>query len=136
MGAVNGIRTVVYPARDMTASVESWTSTLGHGPRWESPDYVAFDAGGVEIGLSRLPWFDQALVFWNVDDIEAAQAELTAVGATALGEVEGGSMAAIGDGEVVTGDPKTGIVTIPGLRLAVVKATDGSLVGLAQVTEG
>jgi hypothetical protein len=132
MGAVEGIRAVVYPARDLGAAVVAWTAMLGHGPVWESPDYVAFDAGGAEVGLSRLPWFEQPVVFWKVADIEAAWAGLVAGGGTALGETAGGTMAEVNSAEVVNGDPKTGIVTVPGRKLAVVRAADDSLVGLMQ----
>jgi catechol 2,3-dioxygenase-like lactoylglutathione lyase family enzyme len=123
---------VVHPARDMAAGVAAWTAVLGHGPVWEGPNFATFQADGVEIGLSQLPWFDVPLVFWEVADIESAWTELTAAGATAMGEVEDGSMAPIGEADVATGDPKTGIVTMPHRRLAVVRASDGSLVGLAQ----
>lgn len=132
MGTIDGIRAVVHPARDLAAATAVWRSMLGREPVWESADFVAFDAGGVEIGLSRLPWFDHPVVFWKVANIHAAWEELTGAGAIALGEVAGGAMADLGDAEVVNGDPATGIVTVPGRKLAVVRAADGSLVGLMQ----
>ena len=132
MGVVDGVRSVVYPARDLGAALAAWSTLLGRAPVWESPDFVAFDADGVEVGLSRLPWFDHPVVFWKVADIEAAWKRLSAAGASAMGEVAGGSMAVIGSAEVVNGDPVTGIVSVPGRKLAVLKGTDGSLVGLMQ----
>jgi hypothetical protein len=131
MAAIDGIRAVVYPARDLGAAVAAWSALLGQGPTWESPDYVAFDAGA-EVGLSRLPWFEHPVVFWKVADMDAAWRELVEGGATALGEIADGTMAELSGAEVVNGDPKTGIVTVPGRKLAVLKASDGSLVGLMQ----
>lgn len=132
MSVLGGVRAVVYPARDMTAAVAAWTATLGYGPAWESPDYTSFTDGEFEVGLSRLPWFEHPLVFWKVEEIEAAWRELTGSGARALGEVSGGGMAELPGADVTNGDPVTGIVTVPGRRLAVLKAADGSLVGLMQ----
>ena len=84
------------------------------------------------MGLTAKPWVDYPLVFWTVDDIEAAHRELLASGATALVEVADGSLAELGTAEVANGDPATGIVEVPGARLAVVKAADGNLLGLSQ----
>lgn len=132
MRQLNRVRAVIYPARDIAASTSVWSKVLGHGPSWESPDYVAFADGDVETGLSRLPWFDHPLVFWQVDDIEKAHSDLLATGLTAMGEVAGGSMAELETATVVNGDPATGIVSVPGRRLAVLKAADGALIGLLQ----
>ncbi|MFI6316811.1 VOC family protein [Nonomuraea sp. NPDC050556] len=132
MTELSRVRAVIYPARDIAASTAAWTATLGRGPAWESPDYVAFAGGELEVGLSRLPWFDHPLVFWQVDDVEAAHRDLLDRGATAMGEVAGGSMEELGTAEITNGDAKTGIVDVPGRRLAVVRAADGNLVGLMQ----
>lgn len=43
-----------------------------------------------------------------------------------------GSMAELGDAPITNGDPTTGIVNVPGRRLAVLKLADGTLLGLAQ----
>ena len=78
------------------------------------------------------PWVDHPLVFWKVDDIEIAHEALVVRGATALGEVADGSLAELGTAEVTNGNPSTGIVDVPGGRLAVVRAKDGTLIGLTQ----
>lgn len=132
MSQLNRIRAVIYPARDIAASTAAWRETLGSAPVWESPDYIAFAKGDVEIGLSRLPWFDHPLVFWHVDDLEKAHGELLTSGARAMGEVAGGSMAELGTAQITNGDPTTGIVEVPGRRLAVVRTFDGNLIGLMQ----
>ena len=125
----------------MLWKVASWSGSAnsrllftprGTWPRGWRPGPRYWDTDGVEICLSRLPWFDFPVAFWEVADIESAWTELTAAGATAMGEVEDGSMAPIAEADVAIGDPKTGIVTMPHRRLAVVRASDGSLIGLAQ----
>ena len=55
-----------------------------------------------------------------------------AAGATAMVEIADGSVAKIGTAEVANGDPATGIVDVPGARLAVVMAADGNLLGINQ----
>ena len=47
-------------------------------------------------------------------------------------EVADGSLAELGTSDVANGDPATGIVDVPGGRLAVVRAADGNLLGLNQ----
>lgn len=53
-------------------------------------------------------------------------------GYVALGEASDGSMQPIGCVPVVNGDAGTGIVEVPGRRLAVLQAPDGTLIGLSE----
>ena len=129
---LNGFANVVFPTRDLEASVAAWTDLLGHGPVFAGDDFAAFAGEDVQIGLTALPWVDHPLVFWQVDDVEQARGELVARGATPLGEVADGSLAPIGEAEVTNGDPGTGIVDVPGGRLAVLRVPDGNLLGLTQ----
>jgi catechol 2,3-dioxygenase-like lactoylglutathione lyase family enzyme len=132
MGHINGFHNVVVPARDLERGIATWTAMLGQPPAFQGPDFAYFTGQGVEIGLTAKPWVDYALVFWAVDDIEAAHRDLLATGATAMVEVADGSLAELGTAEVTNGDPNTGIVDVPGARLAVVRASDGNLLGLSQ----
>ena len=132
MGEVNGFANVVFPARDLAAGVAAWTAMLGRDPAFVGEDFAVFTGDGVEVGLTALPWVDHPLVFWKVDDIEDSQRVLVARGATALGEVADGSLAELGTAEITNGDPATGIVDVPGGRLAVLRAPDGNLLGLTQ----
>ena len=116
----------------MRASITSWASLLGAEPFYQTPDFATFFAGEIEIGLSRLPWVEYPLVFWAVEDIAAAHRGLIAAGMRAMGEVAGGSLAVIGLAPITNGDPLTGVVTVPGRRLAVLKAADGALFGILQ----
>lgn len=132
MSELKGFANVVFPARDLAAGVAAWSAMLGREPAFVGDDFAAFTGDGVEVGLTALPWVDQPLVFWTVDDIEQAHGALLARGATPLGEIADGSLAELGSAEITNGDPATGIVEVPGGKLAVVKAPDGSLIGLTQ----
>jgi predicted enzyme related to lactoylglutathione lyase len=136
MGELKGFANVVFPARDLNVAVEAWSAMLGQEPAFVGDDFAAFSGGGVEIGLTALPWVDHPLVFWSVDDVEAAHRAIVARGATPLGEIADGSLAELGTAEVTNGDPATGIVDVPGGRLAVLRAPDGNLIGLTQDAAG
>jgi predicted enzyme related to lactoylglutathione lyase len=136
MGELKGFANVVFPARDLDSAVEAWSAMLGQEPAFVGDDFAAFSGGGVEIGLSALPWVDHPLVFWSVDDVEDAHRTIVARGATPLGEIANGSLAELGTAEVTNGDPATGIVDVPGGRLAVLRAPDGNLIGLTQDAAG
>lgn len=137
------IATVVFPARDFETGVKAWTSVFGTGPAFSSSgqqtapgeaDFAVFKSPDVEISLTSLPWVDEPLVLFDTEDIEQTRQELVDAGATPLGEVADGSLAELGSEPVTNGDPETGIVDVPGGRLAVVRLTDGSNVGLRQTT--
>ncbi|WP_405166704.1 VOC family protein [Nocardia sp. NBC_01499] len=129
MNAPTGFANVVYPAADLEASVAAFTGMLGAAPVFRTEDYAMYAIG---IALSSKPWVRQPLPFWTVVDIVATHAAMVALGATALGEIADGSLAEIGSAPVVNGDPVTGIVDMPGNRLAVLKAIDGNLIALNQ----
>ena len=129
---LKGFSNVVFPARDLQAGVAAWTAMLDQPPAFVGEDFAAFGGQGVDIGLTAAPWVDHPLVFWTVDDVAATHQALLSRGATALGEIADGSLAEIGTAEITNGDPATGIVDVPGGRLAVVRAPDGNLIGLTQ----
>jgi catechol 2,3-dioxygenase-like lactoylglutathione lyase family enzyme len=132
MSELKGFANVVFPARDLEAGVAAWTAMLGREPAFVGDDFAAFSGDGVEVGLTALPWVDHPLVFWSVDNIEEAHGTLVTRGATAFGETADGSLAELGTAEVTNGDPATGIVDVPGGRLAVLRAPDGNLIGLTE----
>jgi hypothetical protein len=106
---------------------------LGKEPAFVGDDFAAFAGDGVDVGLTALPWVDHPLVFWQVDDVETAQAALVARGADAMAERADGSLVELGTAEVTNGDAATGIVEVPGGKLAVLRAPDGGLLGLSQL---
>jgi catechol 2,3-dioxygenase-like lactoylglutathione lyase family enzyme len=127
-----GFANVVLPARDLAGAVSSWTAVLGQKPAFVGEDFAVFTGNGVDIGVSSRPWVGYPLVFWRVDDIHHAHRTLLDRGARALGEIADGSLAEIGTAEVTNGDSATGIVDVPGGRLAVLEAPDGNLIGLTE----
>ena len=127
-----GFANVVLPTHDLGASVSDWTRVLGQEPVFVGDDFAVFAGNGVHMGLSSRPWVNFPLVFWRVDDIEQAYRTLLERGARALGEVADGSLTELGTAEITNGDPSTGIVDLPGGRLAVFRVPDGNLIALAQ----
>jgi hypothetical protein len=135
------IATVVFPAREFEAGVQAWTSVFGTGPAFSSSgqqtapgeaDFAVFKTSDIEIALTSLPWVDEPLVFLDTDDIEQTRHELIGSGATGLGEIADGSIAELGSAPVTNGDAETGVVDVPGARLAVVRLANGNLLGLRQ----
>jgi hypothetical protein len=133
-GAIKGFANVVFPTPDLGTGVTAWKAALAQEPAFVGEDFAAFSGGGVEIGLTTRPWVDGPLVFWEVDDIEETHRGLSARGATPLAETSDGTLAELGTAEVTNGDPETGIVDVPGGRLAVVRVPDGNYLGLSQRT--
>ena|SRR5215831_263366 len=135
------IAAVVFPARNFEASVQAWSTVFGTGPAFSSSgierapdeaDFAVFKTTDIEIGLTSLPWIDEPLVLLDTEDIEHTRQGLIDAGATGLGEIADGSVARLGTAPVTNGDPETGIVDVPGARLAVVELADGSKLGLRQ----
>ena len=134
MSQLKGFANVIYPTRDLRASVAAWSRLLGEPPAFEGDDIAVFTGNGVELGLSSAPWVNHPLVFWKVDDIDQAHREMVGRGAIPMAEMADGSLAELGAVTVANGDPETGIVTVPGGKLAVLKAPDGSLLALNEET--
>jgi predicted enzyme related to lactoylglutathione lyase len=83
--AAEGIKVVLCPVSDMATAKKLYTALLGVTPQSDAPYYVGFEAAGQQIGL--LPGggpqgLTSPVPFWQVSDIEAKLAELTAAGAT------------------------------------------------------
>lgn len=104
-----GLRTVIYPAPNLTESKAYWVKFLGIEPYFDQPFYVGFEIGGYELGL--LPDAqpaDGSTTYWGVADVQHAMSE-----AISLGAEEHVPATEVGDGII------TGTVKLP----------DGSLVG-------
>ena len=95
-------------------------------------DFAIFKTADIEIGLTSLPWVDGPLVMLDTDDIVESRRAFVKAGAVGLGEIHDGSLAPLGTAPVTNGDPDTGVVDVPGARLAVVQLADGSKLGLRQ----
>ena len=80
-----GIKTVLHPVSDLEGAKAVYTALLGIPPQADSSYYVGFDVAGQHIGLvpSGGPQsMTSPVAYWDVPDIEAKLAEVTAAGAT------------------------------------------------------
>ena len=83
--STDGIKIVLHPVSDLAAAKAVYTALLGIPPQADSSYYVGFEAEGQHIGLvpSGGPQGTASPVaYWQVPDIEAKLAEVTAAGAT------------------------------------------------------
>ena len=83
--SVQGIKTVLHPVSDVEKATAVYSALLGVAPQTDSSYYVGFDVAGQHVGL--LPGggpqgLTSPVAYWQVDDIEAKLAEVTAAGAT------------------------------------------------------
>ena len=109
-----GIKTVLHPVADLAKAKDVYVALLGIQPQADSEYYVGFDIGGQHIGLvpgGGPQGLTSPVAYWEVPDIEAKLAEVTAAGAVvkdAVQEVGGGR------------------------RVATVTDADGNVLGLLQ----
>jgi predicted enzyme related to lactoylglutathione lyase len=98
--STQGIRTVLHPVSDLAAAKPVYAALLGVEPSADAPYYVGFDAAGQHIGLvpgGASQGMTSPVAYWQVSDIEAKLAEVTAAGATvkeAAHDVGGGRLVA------------------------------------------
>jgi predicted enzyme related to lactoylglutathione lyase len=77
-----GIKTVLHPVSDLAKSKEVYVALLGVQPTADSSYYVGFDTEGQHIGLVPGSDMTSPVTYWQIADIEAKLAEVTAAGAT------------------------------------------------------
>lgn len=114
---MNDVTLIVYPAADLTAAKRFFREVTGTDPYVDSPQYVGYKNGDMEIGL--VPNSDKrepvGLAYWTVDDIAAKVEALVAAGGTIV----------------------QGITDVAyGLLVASVKDQNGVTVGLRQPPKG
>jgi predicted enzyme related to lactoylglutathione lyase len=83
--ATQGIKTVLHPVSDLEKAKVVYTALLGLPPQHDAPYYVGYDTEGQHIGLvpgGAQQGMTSPVAYWQVADIEAKLAELTAAGAT------------------------------------------------------
>jgi predicted enzyme related to lactoylglutathione lyase len=111
---MNAMSLIIYPAADIARTKSFFTDVLGGEPYVDSPYYVGFKAGEIEIGLvpkAAQPGITGALAYVTVTDIKSALANLRAAGAETVQDV-------------------TDVAN--GLLVASVKTPDGTPIGLRQ----
>jgi predicted enzyme related to lactoylglutathione lyase len=112
--ATSGIKTVLHPVSDIAKAKPVYTALLGAEPTADSPYYVGYDVAGEHVGLvpdGGQQGMTSPVAYWEVPDIEAKLAEVTAAGATVKDPVR-----EVGNGR----------------RVATVTDVDGNVLGLLQ----
>jgi len=81
-----GLRTAIYPVKDLQAAKDWYASVLGLPPYFDQPFYVGFAVGGFELGLipDGQPGTAGAYPMWGVDNAVTELARLVQSGATVL----------------------------------------------------
>lgn len=93
-----GLRSAIYPAPDLAAARQWYSTLLGVAPYFDEPFYVGFNVGGFELGLlpSATPATAGPQPLWGVADAHAAYTRLLELGARPLEPVKD-----VGDGILV-----------------------------------
>jgi predicted enzyme related to lactoylglutathione lyase len=95
-----GLKTVIYPVRDLTAAKALFEALFGVPADMDEPYYVGYTLAGQHIGLDphgHEKGMTGPVDYWHVDDIAVAVKELTAAGARereAVRDVGGGRLVA------------------------------------------
>ncbi len=109
-----GIRTIIYPVKDIAQAKTLYTKLLGIEPYVDEAYYVGFKVGDQEIGLDpngHSHGMTGPVGYWEVDDIKASLQLLLDAGAQAQQEAKD-----VGGGKLI----------------ASVKDADGNVIGLIQ----
>ena len=114
----SGMKTVIYPVKDLAAAKQLYGALLGRAPYMDEPYYVGFEVDGQDVGLDpngHASGLTGPVAYWHVDDINATLEALRAAGAEterAVNDVGGGKL------------------------VATVKDIDGNVIGLLQPSAG
>jgi predicted enzyme related to lactoylglutathione lyase len=98
--STEGIKTVLHPVSDLEQAKAVYAALLGQAPQADSQYYVGFDAAGQHVGLvpgGGPQGMTTPVAYWQVPDIEAKLAEVTAAGAAVnepVRDVGGGRLVA------------------------------------------
>ena len=106
-----GIKTVIYPVKDMARAKTLFRNLLGAEPIVDQPFYVGFQIGDQHIGLDPNGHKAGATVYYHVDDIRKSLQSVVDSDAKVLQEVKD-----VGGGKLV----------------ALAKDAEGNLIGLIQ----
>jgi predicted enzyme related to lactoylglutathione lyase len=106
-----GIRTVVYPVKDVANAKALFRELLGKEPYADDPYYVGFKVGKLDIGLDPNGHKEGMTVYYEVDDIKTSLQSLLDAGARQVQEIKD-----VGGGRLI----------------ASAKDADGNIIGLLQ----
>ncbi len=106
-----GVKTVIYPVKDLAKAKAFFTKLFGVEPYADSSYYVGYKVGDIDIGLDPHGHKDGLTVYYYVDDIKQSVKDLVAAGAKIIQDVKG-----VGGGG----------------QIAILKDENGNLIGLFQ----
>lgn len=109
-----GIKTIIYPVRDLDQAKAVFTALVGKGPDQDAPYYVGWEISGQNLGLDpngHKQGMTGPVGYWDVADIKATLQSLLDAGAQTVQDVRdvGG-----------------------GMLIATVKDADGNVIGISQ----
>ena len=117
-----GLRSVIYPTSDLTASRDWFAGVLGVQPYFDQPFYVGFNVGGFELGID--PDADASkgpISYWGVENADESLSDLLAAGATdSSGVNEVGDSIRMATVQLPAGGGLFGIIENPAFALAAV----------------
>ena len=102
-----GLKTIIYPVKDIARAKTLFSKLLGVEPYVNEPYYVGFRVGDQEVGLDPNGHKEGMTGYWHVDDIRKSLQLLLDAGAETLQEVKdvgGGRLIASvtdGDGNII-----------------------------------
>jgi predicted enzyme related to lactoylglutathione lyase len=109
-----GIRTIIYPVKDIAKAKMLYSTLLGREPYTDEPYYVGFKVGDQEIGLDpngHKQGMTGPLGYYHVGDIKNSLEQLVNAGAQVQQEIND-----VGGGRLI----------------ASVRDADGNIIGLIQ----
>jgi len=95
-----GIRTIIYPVKDMAQAKTLFSKLLGVEPLYDEPYYVGYKVGDQDIGLDpngHKQGMTGPIAYYHVDDIQKCLQSLLGAGAQvqqAVRDVGGGRLIA------------------------------------------
>ena len=106
-----GVRTVVYPVKDIAKAKALFRDLLGVEPYADAPYYVGFKVDNQDIGLDPNGHKEGMTAYYHVDDIKQSLESLLDNGATQIQKIKD-----VGGGRLI----------------ASVRDADGNILGLIQ----
>ena len=106
-----GIKTIIYPVKDITEAKTRFNKLLGVDPYADQPNYVGFKIGDQDIGLVPNGQNAGMTAYYHVDDIKNSLQILLGANAEIIQDIKD-----VGGGR----------------QVASVKDKDGNIIGLVQ----
>jgi predicted enzyme related to lactoylglutathione lyase len=108
-----GVRTIIYPVKDMARAKTLFRTLLGVEPYADSPYYVGFKVGDQDIGLDPNGHNAGMTAYYHVSDIKQSLQSLLDAGSQIVQEIKD-----VGGGRLI----------------ASARDADGNIIGLVQDT--